>query len=120
MNNKEKLLETIESMSIKDISEFVSMIEKKFNITSNFVPNNSDNTKKVIEEKTEFNVILKSFGSNKISVIKVVRSVMGLGLKEAKDLVESSPIVLKENLNKIDAENLKKKIEISGAIIEIK
>ncbi|WMC18806.1 MAG: 50S ribosomal protein L7/L12 [Enterobacteriaceae bacterium PSpicST2] len=120
MNNKEKLLKTIESMSIKDISELISIIEKKFNITSNYMINNSNNIIKKKEEKKEFNVILKSFGTNKISVIKIVRSIIGLGLKESKNLVESAPVILKENLNKIDAENLKKKIEISGAIVEIK
>ncbi|XZR53148.1 MAG: 50S ribosomal protein L7/L12 [Enterobacteriaceae bacterium] len=120
MNNKEKILKIIESMTIKEISEFISIIEKKYNINSNFEINNFNNVKKVVEEKTEFNVILKSYNSNKISVIKAVRSAIGLGLKEAKDLVESAPVILKENLNKIDAENLKSKIEISGAIIEIK
>ncbi|WMC19606.1 MAG: 50S ribosomal protein L7/L12 [Enterobacteriaceae bacterium PC38] len=119
MNNKEKLLKTIELMSIKEISEFIDTIEKKYNITSNPIINNSNIVKKK-KEKTEFNVILKSFGNNKISVIKAVRSAINLGLKEAKNLVESAPVILKEKLNKIDSDNLKKKIEISGAIIEIK
>ncbi|BFI91080.1 50S ribosomal protein L7/L12 [Enterobacterales bacterium endosymbiont of Anomoneura mori] len=120
MNNKEKMLEIIESMTIKDITELVLNIEKKFNVSSNFVVNNTNNNDKIIEEKTVFDVILKSFGSNKISVIKTIRSIIGLGLKESKDLVESAPTIIKKNLNKIDAENLKKKIEISGAIVEIK
>ncbi|WMC20201.1 MAG: 50S ribosomal protein L7/L12 [Enterobacteriaceae bacterium PSpyr] len=120
MNNIEKLLKTIESMSIKEISEFINVIEKKYNITSNSIINNSNIIKKKKEEKTEFNVILKSYGTNKISVIKAVRSAINLGLKEAKDLVESAPVILKEKLNKLDSENLKKKIEISGAIIDIK
>ncbi|XZR52736.1 MAG: 50S ribosomal protein L7/L12 [Enterobacteriaceae bacterium] len=119
MNKNEKILEIIESMSIKEISELVTIIEKKFNITSNYLPNNFNNSKDEKEEKTEFNVFLKSFGKNKISVIKAVRSIIGLGLKESKDLVESAPVILKENLNKVDAENFKKKIEISGAIVEI-
>ncbi|HMI77011.1 MAG TPA: 50S ribosomal protein L7/L12 [Buchnera sp. (in: enterobacteria)] len=120
--NKEQILEAIEKMSVMNVVELVSAMEKKFGVSASSVVNSVSTTQDTEsnEEKTEFNVFLKSIGNNKISVIKAVRSKIGLGLKEAKDLVESAPIVLKENINKEESESLKKFLEEAGAEIEIK
>ncbi|QJC33788.1 50S ribosomal protein L7/L12 [Enterobacteriaceae endosymbiont of Donacia provostii] len=118
---KEQIIEAIESMSIIDIMDLINSIEKKFGVSSiitNSQNNNKQQDKK--EEKTEFNIYLKSIGNNKISVIKTVRSIMNLGLKEAKDLVESAPIILKESISKQEALDLESKLKTSGAEIEIK
>jgi len=121
--NKEQILEAIEKMSVMNVVELVSAMEEKFGVSAAAVVNsvsNSGQDTESNEEKTEFNVFLKSMGTNKVSVIKAVRSKIGLGLKEAKDLVESAPIVLKENINKEEAESLKKILEEAGAEVEIK
>ncbi|QJC35791.1 50S ribosomal protein L7/L12 [Enterobacteriaceae endosymbiont of Donacia sparganii] len=118
---KEQIIEAIESMSIMDIMELISSIEKKFGVSSiikNEEISNKNQEKKV--EQTEFTIYLKSIGNNKISVIKAVRSIMNLGLKEAKDLVESAPVILKESITKEEALDLESKLKISGAEIEIK
>ncbi|QFQ31895.1 50S ribosomal protein L7/L12 [Buchnera aphidicola] len=118
---KEQILEAISEMSVMNIVELISAMEKKFEVSANMsIQSNSRNEKKDAEEKTEFDVFLKAIGPNKVSVIKSVRSATGLGLKEAKDLVESAPTVIKENINKKDAESLKKTLEDVGAEIEIK
>ncbi|WP_367670446.1 50S ribosomal protein L7/L12 [Sodalis-like secondary symbiont of Drepanosiphum platanoidis] len=117
---KQQIIDTISKMSISDISELVSMIEKKFGVSSNIIPTINSESSKKIEEKTEFEVLLTNIGNNKISVIKSVRSCLGLGLKESKDLVESAPISLKSGINKEDANNLKKSLEEAGASVEIK
>lgn len=117
---KEEILNTIENMSVKDIVDLVSMIEKRFGVTASLVERNVEKDEdKSKEEKTEFKVILKSIGKNKISVIKVVRSILGLGLKEAKDTVDSVPVLIKDSINKIESERLKKLLEDSGATVEI-
>lgn len=121
---KNQILEAIASMSVKDITELVSAMEKKFNVSSsNNIATSSivlNQKNEVIEEKTEFNVVLKSIGTNKVSVIKAVRSATGLGLKEAKDLVESAPVNIKENINKENAELLASLLKNTGADVEIK
>ncbi|QCI18035.1 50S ribosomal protein L7/L12 [Buchnera aphidicola (Aphis nasturtii)] len=118
---KEQILEAISEMSIMNVVELISEMEKKFGISANMsMQSNNSNEQKAAEEKTEFDVFLKAIGPNKVSVIKSVRSATGLGLKEAKDLVESAPTVIKENINKQDAESLKKTLESAGAEIEIK
>ncbi|WP_343183113.1 50S ribosomal protein L7/L12 [Buchnera aphidicola (Neophyllaphis podocarpi)] len=118
---QEQILESISNMSVMEVMELISSIENKFGVSASIPLNNQEkNTKEEIDEKTEFDVILKSIGSNKISVIKSVRSAIGLGLKEAKDLVESSPVTLKENISKEEANNLKKSLEEAGAQVEIK
>ncbi|MBZ2279345.1 50S ribosomal protein L7/L12, partial [Buchnera aphidicola] len=99
---KEQILEAISEMSITNVVELISEMEKKFDVSASMATNVSNNTN-TIEEKTEFDIFLKNIGPNKVSVIKTVRSATGLGLKEAKDLVESAPIVLKENISKEDA-----------------
>ncbi|QCI19174.1 50S ribosomal protein L7/L12 [Buchnera aphidicola] len=119
---KEKIVEAISNMSVENVIDLISDMEKKFGVSassiSNSVSGNSNTA--VIEEKTEFTVFLKSIGPNKVSVIKAVRSNSGLGLKEAKDLVESAPTIVKENINKEDANSLKISLESAGAEVEIK
>ncbi|WWP01650.1 MAG: 50S ribosomal protein L7/L12 [Candidatus Dasytiphilus stammeri] len=118
---KEKILEAVASMSVMEITELVSAMEEKFGVSATVnninttIPSNQE-----IEEKTEFDVILSAIGSNKIAVIKAVRSITGLGLKEAKDLVESAPTILKEGISKGDADGLKKSLEDVGASVELK
>ncbi|QJC34604.1 50S ribosomal protein L7/L12 [Enterobacteriaceae endosymbiont of Donacia crassipes] len=118
---KEQIIKAIESMSIMDIMDLINSMEKKFGVSSiitNKQNNNQQQEKK--EEQTEFSIYLKGIGNNKISVIKTVRNIMNLGLKEAKDLVESAPVVLKESISKQEALDLESKLKISGAEIEIK
>ncbi|QCI16308.1 50S ribosomal protein L7/L12 [Buchnera aphidicola (Aphis craccivora)] len=118
---KEQILEAVSEMSIMNVVELISAMEKKFGVSANIsMQSNNNNEKQAAEEKTEFDVFLKVIGPNKVSVIKSVRSATGLGLKEAKDLVESAPTIIKENINKKDAESLKKTLEDVGAEIEIK
>lgn len=118
---KEQIIEAIADMSVTNVIDLISDMEKKFNVSA-ASQNNSGNNQNTsnTEEKTEFNVFLKSIGKNKIAVIKAARSATGLGLKEAKDLVESAPVIIKENLNKNDSLSLKKVLEDAGAEIEIK
>lgn len=117
---KKEILESISNMSVKNILELIKDMEKKFKISANTEINTSKKKQKnKKEEKTEFNVLLKTIGKNKIPVIKIVRSSTGLGLKQAKDLVESSPTIIKEKINKEEAETLKKNLEDVGAVIEI-
>ncbi|WWP00919.1 MAG: 50S ribosomal protein L7/L12 [Candidatus Dasytiphilus stammeri] len=118
---KEKILEAVASMSVMEITELVSAMEEKFGVSATVnninttIPSNQE-----IEEKTEFEVVLSAIGSNKIAVIKAVRGITGLGLKEAKDLVESAPTVIKQSISKGDAEVLKKSLEDVGASVELK
>ncbi|VFP84792.1 50S ribosomal protein L7/L12 [Buchnera aphidicola (Cinara splendens)] len=118
--NKEEILHTISEMPVKEIMELISMIEKKFNISSNIPLNTANNSvESTKEEKVSFNVKLKTIGSNKVSIIKIIRSTTGLGLKESKDLVESAPTIIKENITKESAENICKMLIESGATAEI-
>lgn len=119
-----KLVEEIEKMNVMDLAELVKVLEEKFGV-SPMVPQGGisagASTDEVVkEEKTSFNVELKSAGGQKIQVIKVLREITGLGLKEAKDLADSAPKVVKENLKKEDAEEIKKKLEEAGATVELK
>ncbi|VFP79039.1 50S ribosomal protein L7/L12 [Buchnera aphidicola] len=117
---KEEILDTISNMSVKEIMQLISAIEKKFDISSNIPLNiKQDSSKNKKEEKVLFNVKLISIGSNKVSIIKIIRSTTGLGLKESKDLVESAPTLIKENITKENAESLKKTLIDSGATAEI-
>ncbi|XBC38224.1 MAG: 50S ribosomal protein L7/L12 [Buchnera aphidicola (Floraphis choui)] len=118
---KEQILEAISKMSVTNIMELVSDMEKKFGVSAATSVNSiSSSATEPIEEKIEFDVILKSIGGNKVSVIKIVRSSTGLGLKQAKDLVESAPTIIKERITKIEAESLKKMLDETGAETEIK
>ena len=127
----EEILDAIASKTVLEISELIKMMEEKFGVTATAAVAVAGPAAAMMvaapaeaaapaEEKTEFDVILKEVGSNKIGVIKVVREVTGLGLKEAKDLVEGAPKAVKEGVAKEEAEELKKKIEASGAKVELK
>lgn len=126
LNGKDALIEAIASMSVLELSEFVKALEEKFGVTAAapvaFAPaaGSSATAAPQVEEKTEFSVILTNAGSNKIPVIKVVREITGLGLKEAKDLVDGVPKPIKENIPKDQAEEIKKKLTEVGATVEIK
>lgn len=119
-----EIVETIEKMSVLDLSELVKVLEEKFGVSAaapvmmGAMPAASADA--AVEEKTEFDVELKSAGAQKINVIKVVREVTGLGLKEAKDLVDGAPKMVKEKIKKEDAEVIKKKLEDAGAAVEVK
>ena len=121
--NQEELLETIGNMTVLELSEFVDAFKDKFNVTAVAaapvaVPGAAGAD--VAEEKDEFDVVLEGIGSKKIQVIKVVREVTSLGLKEAKDLVDAAPSTIKEALTKADAEQLKAKLEEQGATVALK
>ncbi len=117
------IVESIENMSVLDLHELVKFLEKKFGVSAAAVAvaaNGAGGDAGGGEEKTEFTVELKDAGAQKIGVIKVVKEALGLGLKEAKDLVDAAPSVLKEGVKKEDAEDMKKKIEEAGGSVELK
>lgn len=121
--SKEDILEAISNMSVMDIVDLVKSMEEKFGVSAAAVAvaaAPAAGAAAAAEEKTEFNVILAKAGENKINVIKVVREVTGLGLKEAKDLVEAAPKAVKEGIAKDAAAELKKKLEEAGATVEVK
>ena len=119
---KEDVLEYISGLTVLELSELVKEFEEKFGVSAApvMVAGAAGAGAAAAEEKTEFDVILKSGGEKKINAIKVVRAITGLGLKEAKEAVESAPTVLKEGVSKDEAEDLKKQIEEAGAEAEIK
>lgn len=118
---KEQILDAIKEMSVLELNDLVKAIEEEFGVTAAApVAVVGGATGGAAEEKTEFDVILKAAGANKVAVIKAVRGATGLGLKEAKDLVESAPAALKEGVSKDDAEALKKALEEAGAEVEVK
>lgn len=116
---KDQIIEAVAAMSVMDVVELVSAMEEKFGVSAAAVAV-AAGPAEAAEEKTEFDVILKAAGANKVAVIKAVRGATGLGLKEAKDLVESAPAALKEGVSKDDAEALKKALEEAGAEVEVK
>lgn len=117
----EQILEAIENMKVLELNELVKAAEEKFGVSASApVMMAGAVAGGAAEEKTEFDVILKAAGANKVAVIKAVRGATGLGLKEAKDLVESAPAALKEGVSKDDAEALKKSLEEAGAEVEVK
>ncbi|MBQ1182505.1 MAG: 50S ribosomal protein L7/L12 [Phascolarctobacterium sp.] len=121
--NKEQIIEAIESMTVLELSELVKALEEKFGVSAAApvaVAAAAPAEAAAAAEQTEFDVILANAGASKINVIKVVREVTGLGLKEAKELVDGAPKALKEKVSKADAESLKEKLEAAGATIEIK
>ena len=120
---KEEFVKMVEGLTVLELHEYVKAIEDRFGVTAAapaVAVAAAGAAAPAAEEKTEFDVILTGFGSNKIQVIKIVREVTGLGLKEAKDLVEGVPKPLKEAIAKKDAEDLKKKVEEAGGTAEIK
>jgi len=116
------LVEKIESMSVLDLHELVKLLEAKFGVSAAAVAvaGGAGAGAEAAEEKSSFTVVLASAGEQKIAVMKVVKEVLGLGLKEAKDLVDGAPVTLKEGVKKADADELKKKIEEAGGKIELK
>lgn len=125
MATKEEILESIANMSVMDVVELISMMEEKFGVTAAAAvavaaPAAGGGEAAAAEEKTEFDVVMTSFGANKVNVIKVVRALTGLGLKEAKDMVEGAPSTVKEGVSKDEAEKVKKELEEAGATVELK
>ncbi|MFN4132007.1 MAG: 50S ribosomal protein L7/L12 [Caldimicrobium sp.] len=125
---KEEVIEFISNMTVLELSQFIKELEEKFGVTAAApvaavaaMPGVAPAAEAApAEEKTEFDVVLAEAGANKINVIKVVREITGLGLKEAKDLVESAPKPVKTGISKAEAEEIKKKLEEVGAKVEIK
>ncbi|HER25297.1 MAG TPA: 50S ribosomal protein L7/L12 [Candidatus Atribacteria bacterium] len=127
MNTSAEILEKIEKMSVLELADLVKALEEKFGVTAAMpvaMPANaggsatSEEVKE--EEKTDFEVILKEVGPNKIKVIKEIRTITALGLKESKDLVDGAPNTIKEHVDKKESEGIKEKLEAVGAVIEIK
>ena len=123
--SKEDMLETISNMSVMEVVDLISAMEEKFGVSAAAAvaaapAGGGDAGGAAAEEKTEFDVVLASFGENKVGVIKAVRGATGLGLKEAKDLVEGAPAPIKEGASKDEAEELKKALEEAGATVELK
>ena len=120
MEKIEKLLEEIDSLTVIELSELVKGIEEKYGVSAAAVAAPAAGAwAEAAEEKSNFDVVLKEAGSNKIAVIKVVRDVTGLGLKEAKDLVEGAPKTVKEGAEKAEAEEIKAKFVEAGAVVEL-
>ncbi len=120
---KEQVVEFIEKMTVLEMSEFVKELEEKFGVSAAApvaVAAAGPAVAEAAEEKDEFDVVLSSTGDKKINVIKVVRALTGLGLKEAKDLVDGAPNTVKEGVSKAEAEDIKKQLEEAGAGVELK
>jgi len=119
---KEEIIEAVGNMSVMDLNDLVKAFEEKFGVSAAAMavaaPGGAGAA--AVEEKTEFNVILAEVGANKVSVIKAVREITGLGLKEAKDLVDGAPKPIKEGVDKAAADDAKKKLEDAGAKVELK
>jgi large subunit ribosomal protein L7/L12 len=125
MANKEELLDTIGNMTVLELAEFVEAFKTKFNVTAAVMAapaggGGAAAAAPAVEEQTEFDVILKEAGAKKIQVIKVVRELTSLGLKEAKDLVDNPPKAVKEGVSKDEANAVKAKLEEQGATVELK
>ena len=122
--NKEQIIEAIESMTVLELSELVKALEEKFGVSAAapvaVAAAPAAGGAAAAEEKTEFDVVLTSAGADKINVIKVVREATGLGLKEAKEIVDGAPKAVKEKISKADADALKAKLEEAGASVELK
>ena len=122
--SKDDILDTISNMSVMDVVDLISAMEEKFGVSAAapvaVAAGPAAGGEAAEEEQTEFDLMLTSFGSSKVPVIKAVREITGLGLKEAKDLVESAPAAVKEGIEQAEADELKKKLEEVGASVEIK
>ncbi|MBM7569415.1 50S ribosomal protein L7/L12 [Paenibacillus sacheonensis] len=119
--SKEQILEAIKGMNVLELNDLVKAIEEEFGVTAAApVAFGGGAAAAVVEEQSEFDVILNNAGASKINVIKVVREITGLGLKEAKDLVDGAPKAIKEKVSKEDAEAVKAKLEEAGASVEVK
>ena len=124
MANREELLDAIGSMTVLELAEFVDAFKEKFNVTAVMAAPAGGGAAAApaapVEEQTEFDVVLKEAGAKKIQVIKVVREITALGLKEAKDLVDNAPKTVKDGVSKEEAATLKAKLEEQGAVVEVK
>ena len=125
--SKDEIVEALSSMSVLEVTELVKELEEKWDVSAAApvaavaaAPGAGGGDAAAAEEKTEFDVVMTSFGSNKVAVIKVVRGITGLGLKEAKDMVEGAPSAVKEGADKDEAEKIKKELEEAGASVELK
>lgn len=123
--SKEDILETISNMSVMEVVDLIEAMEEKFGVSAAApvavaAGPAGGGEAEAAEEQTEFDVVLASFGANKVAVIKAVRAITGLGLKEAKDLVEGAPAPVKEGASKDEAEDIKKQLEEAGATVEVK
>lgn len=125
--SKEEILETISNMTVMDVVELVKAMEEKFGVSAAMMAAPvavagaaAGGAAPAAEAQTEFNVVMTAFGDNKVNVIKVVRAITGLGLKEAKDLVEGVPSTVKEGVAKQEADDIKKKLEEAGAAVDVK
>lgn len=121
--SKDDILEAVGAMSVMDLNDLVKAFEEKFGVSAAAMAvagPAGGGAAAVAEEQTEFTIVLSDFGANKVSVIKAVRELTGLGLKEAKDMVDAAPKNVKEGVSKADAEAAKKKLEEAGAKVEIK
>lgn len=116
----QKFIEDIKALTVLELAELVEAIQDEFHVTAAVAAAPVGGGAAAVEEKTEFDVVLTSFGDKKMAVIKAVKDVLGLGLKEAKAVVEEAPKALKEGISKAEAEELKAKLEEAGATIEIK
>lgn len=121
--SKDEILETIANMTVMEVVELISAMEEKFGVSAAAavaVAPAAAAAAPAVEEKTEFDVVMTGFGDNKVNVIKVIRAITGLGLKEAKDLVEGVPSTVKEAVSKQEAEDIKKQLVEAGATVDIK
>ena len=123
--SREEILNAVAEMSVLELSELIKEMEEKFGVSAAAVAvaapaGGGAAAESAVEEQTEFDVVLASFGEKKVGVIKAVRAMTGLGLKEAKDLVESAPIPVREGVTKDEAEEAKKQLEEAGATVEVK
>lgn len=124
--SKEEILDTISNMTVLEIVDLISAMEEKFGVSAAAVapvaaaPAAGGEAAAPAEEKTEFDVVMTAIGDNKVGVIKAVRAITSLGLKEAKDMVEGAPATIKEGVSKEDAESMKKQLTEAGATVEIK
>ncbi len=122
--SKDDILEAISNMTVMEVVDLISAMEEKFGVSAAaavaVAAGPAAAPAAAAEEQTEFDVVLTSFGANKVNVIKVIREITGLGLKEAKDLVEGVPSTVKEGISKADAESIKKKLEEAGAAVTVK
>ena len=121
--SKDDILETIANMSVMDVVELISAMEEKFGVSAAAAVAAAPAAAAAgpaAEEQTEFDVVMTSFGDNKVAVIKAVRGITGLGLKEAKDMVEGAPSTIKEGASKAEAEDIKKQLEEAGAKVDLK
>jgi large subunit ribosomal protein L7/L12 len=120
---KEEMLETIANMSVMEVVELIEAMEEKFGVSAAAVavaaPAGGEAANAAVE-KTEFDVVMTSFGDNKVAVIKAIRGITGLGLKEAKDMVEGAPATVKEGISKDEAADIKKQLEEAGAKVDVK